>query len=376
MTQNFNFGNSSLHRVLLIATVLVAACGARRPPAFFDNPLPLLVWLGEWTRPAGTAYPQIPADPRFGSISGLAPDETTGQWIGVIDERDRARVAWLTVSYSDSRLSVTPTRMRQLAAGPGVDTRIVTQADLEAIVALPNGRFVVSEEGHIDADTGGVWQPALLQMTAEGVVTGVIDFPKAFRLSANGKTGLRDNQGFEGLAVTPGGRLIAGLEQPLLPDPLVSFERPGNGRLVEFVPSGSTFKPGRQWRYSISPTPRVEGFDVVCDDGENGLVELLALSETTLLSMERACLMSADRAFVANTLQLFSVTLVGRDARKTLLLETKDLDTPLRSSLPRLDNFEALAFGPIVNGTKTILVGSDDNFRASQKTAFLLFGMR
>jgi len=352
------------------------ACGPKRPVAFFEKPIPLLVRLGEFTRPAGTPYPRIPADPKFGSISGLAPDQSTTQWIGVIDDRERTRIAWLRVGFSDQRLDVAPTRMLELRGSPGINERVVTQADLEAIVALRDGTFVASEEGHVVDDTNEVWQPALLQLTNAGVVTGVISFPKEFQFAADGKTGLRDNQGFEGLAVTPSGRLIAGLEQPLIQDGITSFDRPGPGRLLEFVPSGSTFKPGRQWRYMISPTPRVEGFDETCNDGENGLVELLAFSETTLVSMERACLMTKDRQFSANTVQLFSVELTGSEARKTLLLDFKDLDSRLRSVLPRLENFEAMTFGPIVNGMKTLLIASDDNFRATQKTSFLLFGMR
>ncbi|HUP38967.1 MAG TPA: esterase-like activity of phytase family protein, partial [Vicinamibacterales bacterium] len=159
-------------------------------------------------------------------------------------------------------------------------------------------------------------------------------------------------------------------------DGAVTFDRGGPGRLVEFEPKGSTFRPARQWRYPISPTPRVEGFDEICSDGENGLVELLAFSDTTLLSMERSCLVSKDKQFTANTVQLFTVELVDGDARKRLLLNFDSITSRLSSALSRLENFEAMTFGPIVNGMPTLLIGSDDNFRATQKTSFLLFGMR
>ena len=363
-----------LARRLVLAMALGAmACGPKQV-AFFEKPIPLLLWLGEFTRPAGASYPQIPAEPKFGNLSGLAPDQATKQWIGVIDDSERTRIAWLRVGFTDQGLNVAPTKMKELRGAPGVNERVVTKADLEAIVALPNGTFVVSEEGHIE--NNDVWQPALMQMTNDGVITGVINFPKEFQITGDNKTGLHDNQGFESLAITPRGRLIAGLEQPLIQDGITSFDRPGSGRLVEFVPSGATFKPGRQWRYMISPTPRVEGFDEVCNDGENGLVELLAFSETTLVAMERACLITKDKQFTANTVQLFSVELVGNEARKQLLLNFRDLEPRLRAVLPRLENFEAMTFGPIVNGMKTLLIASDDNFRATQKTSFLLFGMR
>lgn len=360
---------------VVFLAVLAFGCASKAPVAFFDNPFPLLVWLGEFTRPVGTDYPQIPDASKFGSISGLAPDATARQWVAAIDQHPGTRIAWVSVDYGPKGLEVAPVRIQDLRAGPGIEDRVATQSDLESIVALPNGTFVLGEEGHVTSD-GGVWQPALLQVTREGVVTKVIDFPREFEITGDGKTGLRDNQGFEGLTITPRGHLIAGLEQPLLQDAIVSFDRGGNGRLVEFVPSGSTFKPGRQWRYMISPTPRIENFDEPCNDGENGLVELLALSDTRLISMERACLVTKDGQFSANAVQLFAVELVEGDARKRLLLNFESLAPRMSSALSRLENFEGMAFGPIVNGMRTLLIVSDDNFRKTQKTSFLLLGMR
>jgi hypothetical protein len=361
--------------LLIVATVIVGGCGGSRAPvAFFDKPFPLLVWLGEFTRPTGTHYPQLTDSSRFGSISGLAPDPLTRQWVAVIDDREQSRVAWLEVTYGDNGLGVEPVRMLALRPGPGVAERIATQSDLEAIVALPNGEFLMGEEGHRVGDD--VWQPAILQVTHDGVVTGVIEYPKEFQIGGDANTGLRDNQGFESLAITPGGRVIAGLEQPLIQDGTVTFDRGGPGRLIEFERSGSTYQTGRQWRYMISPTPFIENFEQICSDGENGLVELLALSETTLISMERACLMTKDEQFVANAVQLFAVELIGGDARKRLLLNFEEIAPRLSSALTRLENFEGLAFGPIVNGTPTLLIVSDDNFRKTQKTSFLLFGMK
>ena len=360
--------------LLVAATVAAFGCGPKTPPAFFKNPHPLLTWIGEFTRPAGTVYPELADSAKFGSISGLAPDETRRQWIGVIDDRDESRVAWLTVTIGAKGLEVTPVRMQVLRAGPRIDSRRVTEADLESIVALRDGTFVAAEEGHVR--DGVVFQPALLHMSNDAVVTNVIEFPKEFQISSDGKSGVRGNQGIEGLAVTPSGRIIAGLEQPLLPEAAVTFDRGGQGWLVEFERSGSTFRPAGRWRYQISPTPRVDQFDEVCSDGENGLVELLALSDTTLISMERSCLVTRDKQFTANTVQLFSVELVEGNARKRLLLDFDSITSRLSSGLSRLENFEALTFGPIVNNTPTLLIASDDNFRKTQKTSFLLFGMK
>lgn len=368
-------------RAVFVTSVVTTLAGACAPvphgaatPAAPPAGLPALTFLSEFTRPSGTVYPRLPGNARFGSMSGLAFDAASGQWLSVIDDRAGTRVAWLSITAAGGRLDVTPTRLQALTAGPGVEERLATQADLEAVVALPDGTFLMSEEGHLTKD--GVWPPAILQVTRDGVVTGVIGYPPEFQIRADGKTGLRDNQGFEGLTLTPGGRVIAGLEQPLLNEPVTSTTRGGHGRLIEFMPDGRGWKAGRQWRYTISPTPMVPGFPQACSDGENGLVELLALTNTTLLAMERSCWLDAAGVAPANTILIFAVTLEGTAARKTLLLDLSTTAPKLSPALARLDNFEGLAFGPPLGGRRTLLLMSDDNFRPAQSTSFLLFGMK
>ncbi|MDO8681021.1 MAG: esterase-like activity of phytase family protein [Acidobacteriota bacterium] len=367
--------------ICLLVTLGLGACAPARPPSVVPSApgptLPLaLTWLGEFTRPSASVYPLLSDSARFGSVSGLALDTTSGQWIGAIDDRDSTRVAWLTIEFGGGRLQVTPTRLMALTPGPGVADRVARESDLEAIVALPDGTFLMGEEGHVL--DGEVWQPAILHVTRDGVVLGVTAYPGNFSITDDPGRGLRDNQGFESLTRMPSGRVIAGLEQPLKQDgEPTSFTRPAAGRLIAFERRGSEWQPGIEWRYMISPTPRLDGFPQICSDGENGLVDLLALTETTLVAMERACLLDAAGEHSANAVQLFTVELIGNEARKRPLLDLAKLAPKLSPAIARLENFEALAFGPTLpNGTRTLLVVSDDNFRATQKTSFLLFGIR
>ena len=119
----------------------------------------MLTWLGEFTRPAATVYPSLRDSVRFGSLSGLALDVTSGQWIGAIDDRERTRVAWLTIEFAGGQLQVTPIRMLALTARSR-RAPIASRASpiSKPIVALPDGTFLMGEEGHVR--DGEVWQPA------------------------------------------------------------------------------------------------------------------------------------------------------------------------------------------------------------------------
>ena len=365
---------------LFVVTVFVGAC-ASAPKELVVKPIrglpPLLSWVAEYTRPSGASYPGLADSSQYGSVSGLAKDPNSDQWVGVIDERTDTRVAWLSFSYANGSMNVTPTRLMALRPGPGIEDRRVTQADLEAITALPDGTFLASEEGH--AGRGQLFQPAMLHLTRDGVVTDIVSYPEEFTLRSDQVRGLRSNQGFESLTRLPNGHLIAGLEQPLIQDgPMPTFDHGARGRLIEFAPSrGGGFHPVKQWWYPINKTPTVAGFDEVCTDGENGLVELLALTDTKLLAMERACLTDRPSGGIVNPIQIFAIELTRHEVHKSLVLNLSTLKAKLSPALDRLENFEGMTFGPTAsNGLKTILLVSDDNFRPSQKTSFLLFGIR
>jgi hypothetical protein len=59
--------------------------------------------------------------------------------------------------------------------------------------------------------------------------------------------------------------------------------------------------------------------------------------------------------------------------RKSLLLDLSKVKG-LSRELAALDNFEGMTLGPsLPDGSRTLLIVSDDNFNPRQRTAFLLF---
>jgi Esterase-like activity of phytase len=395
---------SSAAVVFVMAVGMAGGCASGGPDPSALSPttpgVPVLTLLDTVVIPVVVHAPDGRRESWMGSLSGLARDARSGRYLAVVDDRLMSRVAWLDITAQSGRLSVTPGEVVPIRPAAGVDERLVTFADLESLVSLPDGTWVASEEGHFstgapDQPAKGEWPPALLTIDSALVATGVLTWPARFALGPE-RGGVRDNQGFESLTRTTDGRLIAGLEQPLHADlaaPLrngrpFSGGRGGPSRVVELVPDAGHWRPAREWIYPLSPTAVREG-ERICDDGENGLTELLALDGARLIGLERACLLSPGAPAARNTARLYLVDLADADdvspaggvpvatarpVRKTLLVDFDDLIPRWPPALKNLDNFEALAFGPpLPNGQPTLLVMSDDNFRDTQNTVFVWF---
>jgi len=82
-------------------------------------------------------------------------DAISGQWLSVIDDRDGSRVG-VAVGDADRRtVRGVADRIQALSAGPGVPIGL-RRSRSQAITALPDGTFLMGEEGHLTRD--GVWQ--------------------------------------------------------------------------------------------------------------------------------------------------------------------------------------------------------------------------
>ncbi len=112
----------------------------------------------------------------------------------------------------------------------------------------------------------------------------------------------------------------------------------------------------------------------------NGLVELLALSDSSYLALERSFSMG-----VGNSIRLFLVSTEAADnvrrikslegrtgmtpASKCLLIDLADLDL-------YLDNVEGMTLGPpLSDGRRSLILVSDDNFSSEQTTQIFAFAL-
>lgn len=372
--------------VLLALTIAACASRAAAPAVAVDWPLPVPRLLGVFAAPAGT-LPGVDGL-AVGSISGLAYDAARGRWAGASDEIRVPRLVWMDVTLGPA-LGVTPAAVTRISLAPGLPADTLTALDMEGLTFFPDQSFAVSHEGHIDRE-GVARQPRVLVATADGVVTEILRPRPHFTIDPADRThGVRHNLGFESLTRTPDGRLLAANEQPLAQDgALTSATRGGVVRIVEFARQATGgWAPGREWPYRLEATSTMAGYDRVCEDGQNGLSAFVALTATRLLAVERACLLSAAGGPAYNPVRLFEVSLDGADdvsgipslegrrpvlARKRLVLDLATWRPQLPPSLQTLSNIEGIALGPPgPNGERTVMLVSDDNFRASQTTAFI-----
>lgn len=193
--------------------------------------------------------------------------------------------------------------------------------------------------------------------------------------------GVRDNFGFEALALDGKGRLVVGIEQALAQDgPKADLEQGSLARLLVLSPENGG--PIAEYVYPVGPVPSrpipADGF------ATNGLVELLARPEGGFYALERSyskgqnnrvSIYLVDLEGASNVLGAESlVGLTPRPATKRLLytIQSGAAAAPLAS----VDNLEGICFGPEIDGRRTLVLISDDNFnRGGQATQILLFAI-
>lgn len=191
--------------------------------------------------------------------------------------------------------------------------------------------------------------------------------------------GVRDNYGFEALAVDAEGRLVVGVEQALIQDgPKSDLDHGALTRILVLSPGNGG--PVAEYVY---PVDRIPSRPVPPNSfAANGLVELLARPEGGFYALERsysvgqgnrASIYVFDFEGASNVLGAESLAgLAPRPVRKRLLY-TLQAGT---AGLAAVDNLEGMSFGPELNGARTLLLISDDNFsRGEQATQILLFAI-
>jgi hypothetical protein len=363
----------------LLLALALASCGSDKDDAKIET-IGSLRLIGEAKVPAKTLFENV----EFGGISGIdrAPD---GSYWAISDdrggERGIPRFYQLALDFdATSFKSVTVQKMVYIrdinnAISPG-NARTL---DPEGIRVAPNGNLYISSEGNYNASAALRYQPFVREFTKDGFVVRGFDVPEQFNYVDNATSGARSNKSFEALAITPNGFVYTANEDALIEDgPITSLTAGSVVRVMKLDPA--TGKQVAQYAYNLPPIP-VDKAPTGAFAPDNGLPELLAVSDTEFIAIERAF---ADG--VGNTIRLILTSIesdttdvkdiknLNKAANVKAMTRKVLLDMPITYQGVKLDNIEGITWGPrLPNGNRTLVLVSDNNFADNQVFQFLAF---
>ena len=323
----------------------------------------------------------------FGGISGLSYDPVNGIYYGLSDDRSQnndARFYNLEIDLSDGSLDdsdiniVDVTTLLDEAGNPFIDNGI----DPEGIALTSGNTLFISSEGNANE----LLNPFVNEFSLTGQQLSALQVPEKFLPTNDQSSGIRNNQAFESLTITPDERyLYTAVENALWQDGTNStLEEESAVRILQY--DLATGEPAKEFLYFTDTIPNQP--DPPNGFADNGLVELLAIDNTgTFLALERSFAVG-----IGNSIRLYEIRLQGATdisefeslavdsnnpndglfdvdavAEKRLIIDFADLEITL-------DNSEAMAFGPtLANGKQSLIVTSDNNFNDGQVSQFVAF---
>ena len=356
---------------LLLATAVALSFGAAQAADFS------LRVIGATSVPTGAQFQGV----EFGGISGIDRAADGSYWAIADDrggERGTPRFYNLSLDYDAAGFNGVTINSQTYMQRPDGTTfpSNARTVDPEGIRVAPNGNLYWSSEGNWNANAASRYQPFVREMTTSGVFVREFATPAMYNYVDNATTGGRNNKLFEALTVTPDGTIYTANEDALVQDgPITSISNGSVVRLTALDPvSGAA---GAQYAYELPPIP-VDAVPGAPFGPDNGLPELLAISDTQFIAIERAFAFGVGNTIrltlaeiTADTTDVSSfASLTGVDytpMRRTLLLEM-----PITYEGITLDNIEGVSWGrTLANGNRTLVLVADNNFSATQSTQFI-----
>jgi hypothetical protein len=336
-------------------------------------------FIGEARLPTGLIYEET----EFGGISGITYDADNQVYYAISDDRSQkadARFYTLKIDISSVKVlpEITVTTLFNAAQQPFEQGTL----DPEGIAVTDQTltgekRIYIASEG--DRDRG--IQPFINEFSLDGQLIRMFPIPEKLLPSPDQEQGVRNNLSLESLTIAPDYDLLfSAPENALIQDGLSPNMNQGTpARILQYNLQLGLLE--KEYLYVTEPV--ADAANPPDSLQTNGLVELLAIDDTKLLSLERSYSNG-----VGNTILLFEVSLENaseiqdiqslrevdisaiQPAAKRLLLDLRSLNIPL-------DNIEGMTFGPTLpDGRRSLILISDNNFNPLQVTQILVFGIR
>jgi hypothetical protein len=397
----------------------------------------VVLCLCSWVLLTGCSLPQVSAEDRLflnlsadflgvttlpksqfegttvGGLSAIAYDQRRDRFYALSDDRRNARFYTLKLTLDKPTGQPKPVAIETVTpllddAGQPYPNNTI---DPEGIALSPTGSLFISSEGvardgippfiaEFDRTTGKLLRrlplpPQYLpnpqvksQANRQNVSPQNASPQDAQSQDAKTPQGVQDNLGFEGLTLNPlsatGGpnptgevepfRLFAITESSLLQD--TDPANPGQPALVRML------HYQLDSRHSLLVAEHEYPVEPAALGTRAGVSELLAIDQGGhFLVLERAF------GTAGFSIQLYQMTPAGASDTSGYLSLTKTLPStqPVRKQLLldlttlgiTLDNLEGMALGPqLSDGSRSLVLISDDNFRAEQVTQLLVFRLR
>lgn len=358
---------------------LLSGCEAARPSAPSNPPRPLLAYLGQVQVPFGTTF----ADTTIGGLSALSYDPERQLYYVISDDRSEknpARFYTVQLSLSDKGIGgFTFTGTYPLLDKSGQPfPPLALNTTPPGVPPDPEGiafdrvrqRLYWSSEGERLTEGPVLLDPWVRTAGLDGAYLGQFSLPSNLAMSAQ-KTGPRRNRALEGVTLTPDGRSVfAAMEDPGYNDgPEAADGRQVLTRFTKF--DVATGMPTAQYAYPMEPpTPPAD---------ENGVSDLVALTDTTFLVIERTDSMPqtirvyrAEIGSATNVLDMPSMT----DVVLTPMVKSLAVDMTATPGLTPLGNVEGVTLGPkLADRRQSVVFVTDNDFSPRGITQFLLFAM-
>nr|WP_293326676.1 esterase-like activity of phytase family protein [Mycobacterium sp.] len=340
----------------------------------------MLNYVGQAQVPSGAVFDGTV----IGGLSAVSYDAGRQVYYVVSDDRSEhnpARFYVVRISLSDKGIGdVTFTEMHPLLDQSGQPFRpLDVNATPPVVPPDPEGiafdaarqRLYWSSEGERIINGPVLLDPWVRTAALDGAYLGQFALPPNLAMSAQ-NTGPRRNRALEGLALTPDGRsLFAAMEDPGYND---GPESNGNQGVLTRITKldVATSAPVAQYAYPMEPA--------ASPADRNGVSDLVALSDTTFLVLERSDsappvvrVFRADIGGATDVLTLPSLT----GAQLTPISKSLAIDLSHTAGLTApIANLEGITLGPkLPGGRQSVLLVSDNDFSSAKVTQFVLLAM-
>lgn len=364
-------GQPARHLAFWLLSLLIVAFNAQAS----DFSLRL---IGQYAIATGARF----SDVEFGGISGLDRSHDGSYWAISDDrggERGIPRFYKLKLEYDSHGfhgVTIIDQVPMQQADGASFSVSAHT-VDPESIRVAPNGNLYWSSEGVWTAAPGTCNQPFVREMRTDGSFVREFVIPGHYNFADDSRSGGRSNKLFEALAVSPDGSLFVANEDALIQDGnITSPDRGSVIRVTAFDPETGYSKA--QYAYHLPAIPMDGMASNVAAD--NGLSELLAISERRFIAVERAFIAGHGNVVrlvlteIASDSSDISALSSLVDATYTPMTRKLLLEMSIEYGGIKLDNIEGISWGDFLpNGNRTLILVSDNNFSSKQITQFIAF---